>query len=132
MIELEDEGHVIGCGWYDTDLSAGFFRIGNDGRYQFYYRVAVDTATSAVNRCYGISYDKINNLMALLIQSNSNYLSYSGNKDNSIILMDSSGIMKNGRIVSFKVDVTYDTVYHNNFLVYSEPYYFYGGQTTGF
>lgn len=46
--------------------------------------------------------------------------------------MDSSGIMKNGKIISFKSDVSYDTVYHNNFLIYSDKYYYYGGQTTGF
>ena len=66
MIEVENEAHIIGCGWYTTDLSAGFFRLGNDGQFQYFYKVSVDTATSATNKCYGITYDRTNALISLL------------------------------------------------------------------
>ena len=59
-------------------------------------------------------------------------LMYDSNLDNSILILDSSGIMKSGRILSFKSDVSYDSTYHNNFLLQVDKYYYYGGETTGF
>ena len=32
-VEVSDDNHVIACGWYTTDSSAGIFRVDGDGSF---------------------------------------------------------------------------------------------------
>jgi hypothetical protein len=66
-IEVTDEYHIIGCGWYTTDSSAAVFRLANDGLFQYFYTIAVDSTTSAANKCYGLAYDVSTHLLTMLI-----------------------------------------------------------------
>ena len=50
---LEDSNHVIGCGYYSTDSSAGLFRVMNDGTFKWFFEIKPDTTvtTGAINKC---------------------------------------------------------------------------------
>ena len=131
-VEIDNENHIIGCGWYTTDSSAGVFRVDGDGSYQFFLTIAIDSTASSYVKCYGLAYEESTQLISILIQSNAGYLSYSGQADNTIAVLDSSGVIRVAQTISYKYDVSYDTTYHNNFLLKVDKYYYYAGQTTGF
>jgi hypothetical protein len=84
--------------------SAGIYRIGNDGTYKWFYTLDPNSA-SKLNKCYGIVYDTVSQLITVLIQSTSDYLSYSSNTDVSLVVLDKSGVVKNGNMITFKYDI---------------------------
>lgn len=58
---------IVGCGWYTTDSSAAIFKVSTDGTFRAFWKIAVDSTTSAYNKCYGIAYEASTNLISALI-----------------------------------------------------------------
>jgi hypothetical protein len=97
---------------------------------QWFNSIQPDSGKSV--RCQGIAFNSTSNLVYIYLVGTATSLSFGTNYDNSILVFDNVGNLKNGKVITMGQDITYK--FDNNYFIpYSNfTYFFFGGEIYGY
>jgi hypothetical protein len=127
-VELENQQHILGCGYSTGTSNSALFRIKNDGIFQWYYKIGISTG---LTYCYGISYDETYNRATVLVSTTDTLISYGSVQDNALIIIDNTGTLIGGKMITLGYAITPANI-PANVLFKVDEYLYFGGQTAGY